>query len=384
MKVLFIHTYYKEKGGEDIVFETEKNKLQLEGVTVESLIFNNSRYSFLKIIFQHFNLVSYFLVIKKIKIFKPDLIHIHNLHFAASPSVIWAASSRRVPIVMTLHNYRLICPSAILYHHGELFLDSLESGFPWKAVRNRVYKNSALLSFWLASSMRLHKALGTWKKVAKFILLTEFSKAVYLKSDIGLLKEQIIIKPNFINSSWDKVPFKKTDFVYVGRLTKEKGIDTILHAFEKLPFNLTIIGDGALRKDIEAFSRSNKNVRYLGFQDNHVVQEVLRSSSALLFTSKSFEGMPLTVLESFANGTPVIAASLGSIPSIVTDNYNGLLFEPGDSFDLAAKIQHWNSMQEEAKNVYYMNAYETFKRKFTSESNIKQMLSIYNQLISKK
>ncbi|MVN22144.1 glycosyltransferase family 4 protein [Mucilaginibacter arboris] len=381
MKVLYIHTYYTEKGGEDVVFETEKVKMQLNGITVASVLFNNARYSLFKIILQPFNLLSYYRIIRKIKLFKPDLIHIHNLHFAASPAVVWAAVFCKVPVVMTLHNYRLICPSAILYHNGELFLDSLKGGFPWKAVIKKVYKDSFLLSFWLACSIRLHKALGTWKKVEKFILLTEFSKKIFLQSDIGILEKQMIVKANFVNNHESNAAIKKNNFIYVGRLSEEKGIDTIIQAFEKFSFNLIIIGSGPLQKEVDDFTARNNCVKYLGFQDRLVVQEALKSSSALLFPSKSFEGMPMTILEALANGTPVIASSLGSIPSIIQDQYNGMLFSPGNSHDLVTKIKLWITMDEEDKNHYYKNAYNTYQKKYSSEISADKMLKIYQKVI---
>lgn len=382
MKILYIHTYYKERGGEDVVFEAEEAKMKLNGATVKSLIFNNVDYTFFKVLFYHFNIFSYFRVIKNIKLFKPDVIHIHNIHFAASPAVIWAAKLYKIPVVMTLHNYRLICPSGILYHNGELFLDSIKGNFPWKAVKNRVYKNSFILSFWLASSMWLHKTLGTWKKIKQFILLTEFSKNIYLQADIGILEQQITVKPNFITYKKRKPELEKAGFVYVGRLTEEKGIDTIIQAFEKAPFELTIVGDGPMFKKVQAFTKANHQVKYLGFQDNLAVQEILQSTDALLFTSKSFEGMPITIIEALANGTPVIAASLGSIPDLITDQYNGLLFKPGDANDLSAKINYWRNLETEVKKTFYKHASETYQSMFSPEIINPKVLDIYNRAIT--
>lgn len=381
MKVLYIHTYYKEKGGEDIVFETEKVKMQQNGITIKSLDFNNSGYTFFKVLLYHFNIFSYFRVIRSIRYFKPDIIHIHNMHFAASPAVIWAASFCKVPIVMTLHNYRLICPSGILYHNGELYLDSLKVNFPWEAVKKRVYKNSFLLSFWLASSMWMHKKLSTWKKIKKFIILTDFAKNIYLQANIGISKTQIMVKPNFIIHSASTDIVQKSGFVYVGRLSEEKGIDTLIEAYRQSPFNLTIIGNGALRKHVQTFVKANPQVKYLGFQDNLVVQKILSSASVLLFTSKSFEGMPMTIIESLANGTAVIASALGNIPAIISHNYNGLLYKPGDAADLATKINDWQLMNAETQNRFYKNAYETYQNRFTPEINSQQILAIYKDVL---
>lgn len=381
MKVLFIHTYYAEKGGEDVVFETEKAKLQFDGYEVEALIFNNSSRAFLNVVCQHFNPVSYLRAIKKIKSFQPNIVHIHNLHFAASPSVIWAAISCKIPVVMTLHNYRLICPSAILYHNGELFLDSLKGGFPWKAVAKRVYKNSLPLSFWLASSIWLHKKLGTWKKVDRFILLSPFAKNLYLKSGVGISEEQIIVKSNFIDNPEIKASIKKTGFVYVGRLSEEKGIDLIIQAFKLFPFNLIIAGDGPMRKEVEAFANAHHQVAYLGFLDRVDVQKILKSAAVLLFPSKSYEGMPMAIIEAFANATPVIASCLGSLPAMIMDGHDGFLFSPGSANDLISKIKYWLAVQEGEKTVFYQKAFETYQKKYSSAVNDQEIAAIYKQVL---
>ncbi len=198
MKVLFIHTCYSQHGGEDAVFESECNLLKSKNIEVESLLFQNGKNVLRNIILAPFNIISYLKVKSTIRRFQPDVIHLHNWHFAASPSVVWAAQHCKVPIVMTLHNYRLLCPSAILFHKGELFFESLSGGFPWKAVNRKVYRNSWFLTFWLAAIIRLHKSIGTWKKVDHFITLSEFAKKIFLHSDLGLQEEKLSVKPNFV------------------------------------------------------------------------------------------------------------------------------------------------------------------------------------------
>ncbi len=381
MRILFIHTYYTEKGGEDVVFETEKAKLQQDGYQVDALVFNNTGRTFLNVVLQHFNPFSYLRTLKKIKSFRPDVVHIHNLHFAASPSVIWAAKACNVPVVMTLHNYRLICPSAILYHNQKLFLASLKGGFPWKAVFCRVYKNSLPLSFWLASNIWLQKVLGTWKKVDRFILLSPFAKALYLKSGVGITAGQVVIKSNFIPGNSKKAAVKKAGFVYVGRLSEEKGLNLIIEAFKQSPFNLTIIGDGPLRKEVTAFASAHPQVTYLGFLDRAAVQEVIAASAVLLFPSKSYEGMPMAIIEAFANATPVLASALGSLPGIVTDGHNGFLFLPGQVDDLVLRIKQWLDLPEAAQAFFYQQAFETYRQKFSSEVNGEEIAAIYKQVL---
>ncbi|MGI4729389.1 MAG: glycosyltransferase, partial [Janthinobacterium lividum] len=159
MKILVIHTSYKYKGGEDTVVSEEINLLQQAGMQVELLEFNNDKNALRKLLQLPFNIQSYNVAKQKLKDFKPDLVHIHNLHFGGSPSVIYAIKRSKIPFVITLHNFRLLCPSGIIFHNRKLFLDSLQQNFPWKAVQLGVYKNSKLITFWLGLSMYIHNKL---------------------------------------------------------------------------------------------------------------------------------------------------------------------------------------------------------------------------------
>lgn len=382
MRILYIHTYYKQRGGEDAVFESEREKMRICGHNVHSLIFRNDQRTLLKFISFPFNFISFFRLLIKILKVRPQVIHIHNFHFAASPSIIWAGILFKIPIVVTLHNYRLVCPSAIFYHKGQLFLDSLNNPrFPWAAVKRGVYKDSAILSFWVALTYYLHKKIGTWKKVSRYITLTEFSRQIYLRSNLKVRPERFVVKPNFIEGEDITNSVEKKDFIYVGRLSDEKGIDIILEAFKKLRCNLTIIGDGPFRKQVESFASQNRRIRYLGFQSKEVIRREIRRASALIFASKCYEGMPMTILEAFSEHTPVIAASLGAIPDIVVDSENGLLFEANNSGDLVKKIEMWHSMSDLLKVKYYKNSYTAFTNYYSSNSNSSRLISIYSSVI---
>ncbi|GHV57501.1 hypothetical protein FACS1894182_06490 [Bacteroidia bacterium] len=200
MKILQIHTIYRFRGGEDSVVASEKKLLQENGHEVYSLLFENPSHpakALILFFISIFNPVSYFRVLKTLKAFQPDVIHIHNWHFAASPAIFIVAHKMKIPVVHTLHNYRLLCPSGFLFNEGKLFLDSLQQNFPWSAVKHKVYRNSYLQTFWLAFVVWFHKQIGTWRHVDKYIALTAFSKELYLHSSSGIQAEQIVVKPNF-------------------------------------------------------------------------------------------------------------------------------------------------------------------------------------------
>jgi len=384
MRVLVVHCVYKYKGGEDTVVYQEIALLKSKGVEVELLEFSNEGNSILKILQLPFNIAAYSKARKQIKLINPDIVHVHNLHFGASPSVVYAIKSLGVPFVMTLHNYRLLCPSAMLFHNGELFLDSLKQKFPWTAIKNGVYHNSRLLTLWISLSMKLHTWLGTWSFCNQYIVLSEYAKKLFHSGGIGTKTNQIIVKanfsdiPQFISTASDEY------FLYVGRLSEEKGVRVLLDAFVGSPFKLKIAGDGPLMEDVQSISRKCSQIEFLGSVKKDKLIPLLRNCSALIFPSIWYEGMPLTIIEAFACGVPVIASKIGAMENMIQDNYNGFHFLVGNSKDLLQKIEAWHKMPKEKKEEMKTNALTTYTIHYTPEQNASQLLSIYNSLIKKE
>lgn len=381
MKVLIIHTTYKYRGGEDTVVFEEMRLLKSYGLTVELLAFDNESSSLLKILKLPFNLQSYKAAKIKLQTYKPDIVHIHNLHFAGSPSVLYALKKSNVPFVTTLHNFRLICPSAILFHKGKLFLDSINQKFPWKAVVNGVYKNSVLLTFWLGASSYLHNKIGTYKLSNKYIVLNDHAKSLFLKSSLNFNKNQFLVKPNFCYDSLFKPPSVSDYFLYVGRLSEEKGIQLMLKAFASLGYKVKIAGDGPLKEEVLKSSDANANIEFLGVKSKENVFRLMQSCTALIFPSVWFEGMPLTIIEAFSCATPVIASRLGAMETMIIDSYNGLHFEPEDENDLKSKLTVWQKMSQKERNVYRQNARKTYEKSYTPARNAEQLLNIYTSVI---
>ncbi len=386
MKVLFIHTKYKEHGGEDSVVANEIRLLQENGCEVKALYFDNSKGTFLQLLLMPFNPFSFLKTIQEIKHFEPDVVHIHNLHFAASYSVIQAVSFMKIPMVKTLHNYRLLCPSGTLFHNNKMYLQSLHHPFPWNAVKEKVFRNSRILTFWLAFSTWLHKRWGTFTKVNRYIVLNEKSLSLFLSSNLQLRKTQLVMKPNFIRSNKAaEVTFTRgNQYLYIGRLSAEKGIDVLLKAFAGNGFPLTIIGDGPLRDEVLVAKANNPLITWLGFQGKEVIDAQLRQCNALIVPSVCYEGMPLTIVEAFAAGTPVITSKLGAMETIVTHNSNGLLFTPNSAESLNKQLQKWQGLHEAQKQEFYAKALNTYKTKYTPQKNLSSLLSIYNEVMKKE
>jgi glycosyltransferase involved in cell wall biosynthesis len=385
LNILIIHTFYQQKGGEDAVFLQEAKLLE-ETENIATLTFQNKKgpVSIIQFFISPFNLLAARKVKRKIASFKPDIIHLHNWHYAIGPIVIRLANKAGIPIVLTLHNYRLICPSATLMSDGKLFDNSRYVSFPWQAVKKKVYNNSFLQTFWLSLIVWLHKKAGTWKKVSHYFALTEFAKKIHLDSTLELTQDQISVKPNFserpVLMSAEK---RDTSFLFIGRFSEEKGIQTLLKAFSSTNHTLNIAGDGPLKEEVLAACSANPNIHYLGSLQKEDVLKQMRSSSALIFPSIWYEGMPMTILEAFSSGTPVIASNLGAMASLISDKINGLHFEAGNATDLKDKIEFWTTLTIEDKAVYSQNALASYERLYSPEKNKDLLLKKYKEIIAK-
>lgn len=380
MKILLVHTKYQHPGGEDTVVEQELNFLR-EQHRVETLFFQNlcglrGAFQFLASIW---NVRAAANIRNHIKQLQPDVIHVHNWHFASGPVIFRVARKMKVPVVHTLHNYRLLCPSAILLHNNALFTESLHQNFPWTAVHKKVYRNSKMQTFWLAYIVWFHKKLGTWKEIDKFICLTPFAKELFLESNFGFEAHKFIVKPNFtLNASKIADMNRGNPFLFVGRLSEEKGIETLLDAFKGSNFILHIVGDGPLRDQVEKAQREYKNIQYLGALPHDEVYKAMQQAQALIFPSIWYETFGMTIIEAFSNKTPVIASAIGSPQTLVKNFETGFLFDPGDSQDLRSKVELFAALTEEEKKTMQQNAFTAYKQEYSKEKQLEYFKEIYS------
>jgi glycosyltransferase involved in cell wall biosynthesis len=381
MRILLLHNKYKYAGGEDKVFEAEGDLLSSHNHQVERLVFDNSLIQtgldkMLSGIMGVYNFKSANAVDKKIREFKPDILHVHNFFPLASPSIFYVAKRHKVPVVMTLHNYRLICPSALLYHNDRIYEKSLHSIFPIDAVIKGVYRNSILQTAGLAVMTTIHNLIGTWRnKIDKFITLTAFAKSKFLESRVNASPDQFMLKPNYIDDPGDGMETREDFFLYVGRLSEEKGIRVLLNAFKNPELKLVIIGNGPMLPEVESVVKERNNIQYLGFQPKDVIMDNLKRAKSLVFPSTCYEGFPLTILEALATGTPVIASRIGGIGEIVKDKFNGLLFEPGNEISLINALRELKNHDLKALSA---NARKSYLESYTPEMNYKILMDIYN------
>ncbi|MCX3264047.1 glycosyltransferase [Pedobacter agri] len=385
MRILIVHTYYKQQGGEDAVVQNEMALLQSDGHEVELIDFSNASATLLKVLLMPFNPYSYFTMLKKIKSFKPDIVHVHNLHYAATPSVLYAAKKMQVPIVMTIHNYRLLCPSGSLFFKNKLFLKSLDESFPWSAVREGVYQQSKVITFWLAISNYLHRKIGTWRLVNAMIFLGEHSGKIFEQSGLIHASTKTFLKPNFTNQKKSAAVNSAGEYyLFIGRLSEEKGIKTLLKAFEHRPEMLKIAGTGPLRDFVSEAGTHFVNVEYLDHLSKTEIEEMIVGSKALIFPSEWYETFGMVMIEAFSLAKPVIAADLGNIPSIVKDQVNGLTFSPGNVLELQRKLYEFENMDSQAKQNLAAGALFSYHQYYAPEVNLKQLIHIYSDTLASK
>lgn len=390
MRILIAHNRYQQAGGEDTVVEAEGALLSQHGHDVDLLLVDNRDLAdgILTQIKTAFNATYSRLGRAKlreaIKTFRPDIVHVHNFFPQLSPSIYDACADEGIPVVQTLHNYRLICPGALLMRDGNI-CEQCITGSPYQAVVYGCYRNSKLGSLAVAHMVATHRRLGTWsKKVSHFIACTEFFKSKFTQA--GFSEDRISVKPNFVldpQASTD--PKKRDDWksreafaLFVGRLSPEKGVRTLFKAWTTLDIHycLKVAGSGPLEDEMP----EQANIVGLGFQEPDNVRSLMDQALFLVVPSEWFEGFPMVIVEAFAHGLPVLASRLGSLGEITEDGATGLFFEPGDDKDLANKACWLLERPEECRRMG-RNARHKYVEKFSPEVNYAQLLNIYMQVI---
>ena len=238
------------------------------------------------------------------------------------------------------------------------------------------------LTLILAFTLWLNKLAGTWNKASRYIVLTPHAIKVFQSSHLSGLVKKMVVKPNFVQGPEELSPVKRKDhFLFVGRLSEEKGILVLLNAFRDSPHQLSVIGEGPLSEQVRIAAANHENISYHGFQDRAFINWHLRACSALVFPSVWYETFGLILIEALASGTPVIAADIGSAEFIIQDGYNGLHFEPGNETALKEQLAQWAGFDEPMKAQFRKNALESYRATYTPEKNLELLTQIYHELL---
>ena len=378
MNVLIAHNAYLHRGGEDSVVDAEAQLLTKYGHVVELFERKNEEISerskAMLAVHAVWSRGTVQQIEEKIDLFKPAVIHVHNTLPLISPSLYWAASRKGIPVVQTLHNFRLLCTQAMFLREGKICEDCLGK-VPWRGALRGCYRGSKLQSTVLTSTVVVHRAIGTWQnKVTRYIALNEFCRSKFIQG--GLPAKRIVIKPNFVDHA-PPVEVARSNFLFVGRLSAEKGVETLVKAtYWAGDVRVRVAGTGPEEEQFEGV----QGVTMLGGLSGDEVRTEMSQTMALVLPSIWYENFPRTLVEAFACGLPVIASRIGALAELVTDGVTGLLFEPGNPHDLAMKMK-WAMSHPEKMAEMGSNARALYEAEFTAERNYKQLMDIYQDAI---
>lgn len=381
--LLLVHNHYQQPGGEDQVFASEARLLEENGhrvllhtvhnnaiehqnnlVLATKTLWNNEAYASLR---------------KLLRKERPALIHVHNTMPLLSPAVYYAAHDEGVPVIQTLHNYRLLCPGACFFRNGAVCERCLHKTVAWPSVAHACYRDSRIASGVVATMLTAHRLAHTWTdKINAYIALTPFARRKFIEG--GLPAHKIVVKPNFMHDDPGPGKGRGEYALFVGRLSQEKGLDTLLNAWKRLAprIPLKIVGDGPMSPYVSEEVRALEGVEWLGRQPREQVLALMKEAFTLVIPSVWYEGCPLTIIEAYAVGVPVIASRLGSMASMIDHGRTGLLFKPGDPEDLAAQVT-WALTHPEALAFMRIRSRTAFEARYTAARNYEILMAIYER-----
>lgn len=386
MKILIAHNSYQHQGGEDAVVNAEIDLLRNHGHEVAVYRRHNDEITNMSKLAVVGSTIWSQRTSNEIDElcdrFQPDLIHGHNTFPLISPTLFWTATRRKIPVVQTLHNFRLLCPEAMLLRDGKICEDCIGK-LPWRAITHRCYHESAVQSAVTASMLTVHRAIGTYRnQVTAFIALSDFSRDKFIAG--GLPAEKIQVKPNFVEAHVKPDWTARDGGLFVGRLSAEKGLDVLIDAErirQAMPGQeqkkcVRVIGGGPLEDQVkQALGES-----YLGFRAPDEVRKLMHASQFLVSPSTCYETFGLVAVEAFSCGVPVIASRHGGLAELVKDGITGLLFTPGDAVDLARKIA-WARAHPQQMLKMGQAAYIEYLNKYTPEKNYHMLHTIYREAL---
>ena len=321
---------------------------------------------------------------KIIKNTKPDLVYVIHFVNKLSPSVLVGAKKMKIPVVMRLSDYFLLCPRFDFLSNQKVCEDCLTHGYR-SCIKKKCVKNSLVTSIIRVFSMKFHKFMNVYKNVDVFITPSQYLKNKLLNN--GFEKHNIKCIPTFTQLQNNNEQIIGDYGLYFGRIAEEKGVETVIKAYEKLPeYNLKIMGDDTteeaikLKKYIE--EKEIMNVEFLGFKKGEELEEVIKKSRFTMIPSIWYDNLPNTALESFKYKKPVIASNIGSLPELVIDNENGFLFEPKNYEELANIVKKFDD--DEIVKKMGEKSWELLNTKFLPEKHYEELLNVFENLIKKR
>ncbi|MEM4993365.1 glycosyltransferase family 4 protein [Priestia sp. SB1] len=388
-----MHNYYQQSGGEDKVVDQEMNLLKKNGIEVDLYSIHNDvikEYGTFEKLKTGLETVWSYKEYKRFKNYlikqKPDIVHSHNFFPLLSPSIYYACNKLNIPVVQTLHNYRLICPAATFLKEDKICEKCLSASL-FNSVKYGCYRGSKIQTVPVVSMIGINKMLGTWKnKVDRYIALTKFSKNKFVSS--GIPEQKITVKGNFLQENSNqvlKLSGNSNNLIFVGRLSPEKGIQDLLEAWnlvsKKKNSKLLIIGEGPEKNRLEKLYDS-ENIVFLGKKNSDEVIIYMKEAKYLIVPSIWYEGFPMTIVEAYSVGTPVISSNIGSLKEVVINGETGFHFNYRDIDNLHQVLER--ALDYELHDQMKENVLSNYKERYSEEINFKKIMLIYNEVIEEK
>lgn len=387
--VLLVHERYRQRAGEDAVFDAELDLLRRMNHDVRTLVVDNDAIPDDPGLGQRVRLGAETvwssraarLIASHLADRRADVVHVHNTFPLLSPSIYGVAHESGAAVVQTIHNYRTMCPAATLFRDGKPCEDCVGRAVPWPSVLHGCYRGSRLQTLPVAAMITTHRLLRTWRNVDAFIALTDFAAAKLAEG--GLPAERIHVKPNFVSDPGARQG-PGDGFLFLGRLAPEKGVGTIIDAAPVLAPGITIrlAGDGPEAARLLAAADRYPALQPLGRLGRDDVRAELEHCRALVFPSLWYEGLPMTILEAFASGVPVVAARRGAAAALVQDHETGLTYEPGDPAALAACLA-WAQAHPHEMDDFGQAARRAFLERYTAEASHRRLLEVYGAALER-
>lgn len=387
MNVLLAHNFYKFFAGEDSIALREKGLLENNGENVyfyskdnrETDNYNLSQKAnfFAQTIFSSKTKSELEGIVRD---FKPEIAYTHNIFPLISPSIFHTLHSESVPCIQNVQDYRWLCPNGVFYINDGI-CEKCKNGAFWNAVRQRCYRDSILLSGLYATTIGLNRFSGIFKKIDAFLCTTEFNKQKLMEA--GIEEKRLFIKPNYLDiTGIEPSTGSGNQIIFLGRLSPEKGMWTLIKAFEKMnDLRLCIVGTGPLEEPLRRYIEEKRlnNISIEGFKQGEDKNNAIRNSLFMVFPSEWYEHFPIVLLEAFAFGKPVVASDIGNMPLIIENNKSGYHFKAGDVDDLIEKVRTLANNPSEIVRMgqYARNKIET---NYTPEINYKTLKSIFQKL----
>jgi len=389
MNILVIHNRYQQPGGEDVVVDQETRLLERNGNKVNIYKRSNDELSHLSF-GQRLGLIkrvvsasdSKFTVCRLIRELKPDVVHVHNTFLMVSPSIYAVCQEEDVPVVQTLHNFRLLCPAATFYREAGPCEECVTHNL-LRSVRHACYRDSRLMSGAIAVMLKTHRLRQTWnRQIDSYVAISCFVREKFVQA--GFPADKITVKPNFVDPDPGERSHPGDYALFLGRLTPEKGLLTLLDAWERLPsaVPLVIAGDGSMRHQLEAeVARKGLSwVHFAGRLRREEAYDAIKKAAFLIVPSTWYETFGLVIVEAFACGTPVLGSSIGAIQDMVDDGVTGLHFAPSDPDALAKKVAWaWGHVPEIA--AMGKAARRAYEDRYTADANYPLLMNIYASAI---